>query len=495
MATPVYSSTFGTQATGMDLAIELRSTQDLAFVGQKVPLVAQVTHTGITNGRADVSLWLNDKQLGRASADLAGTEPATVQFSVSQESVGVYCYEVRVDPLPGEITPANNSSSYLLRVVDKPVRVLLLEGKPYWDSKFFMRTLAKVPAVELEAVVRLTDGRLFHRTLARGADPAATRPSPSTQPARQESWQTLTSADELLAKSAVLKGYQIIVLGRDTEAFLTDAAVSNLQNWISREGGSLLCYRGPPTAQANDRLARLLPVKWTRGNETRFRLRLTDEGKDLRWLPSEDQDSDRGLLSALPSLATNARLDRTKPLARILASAISSTSAQESPAVIYQRYGSGRVVVIEGAGMWRWAFLAPQYQQQDQVYDSLWHSLLRWTISGVSLLPGQNVALRCESISFGPAESATATLLVREELSKSQLSTVELLRQGKQIKQVAVAASGNAPGMYRVDFGKLAEGHYEARVTGAAADDSAARTAFDVRSVGQEQLNLKARPT
>ena len=64
-----------------------------------------------------------------------------MRFRVSQDKPGVYRYEVRAGPLPGEVSRSNNTAPLLLRVVDKPIRVLLLEGKPYWDAKFLMRTL------------------------------------------------------------------------------------------------------------------------------------------------------------------------------------------------------------------------------------------------------------------------------------------------------------------------------------------------------------------
>jgi len=44
--------------------------------------------------------------------------------------------------------------------VDQPVRVLLLEGKPYWDTKFLVRHLVADPSVALTSVVQLAEGRL-----------------------------------------------------------------------------------------------------------------------------------------------------------------------------------------------------------------------------------------------------------------------------------------------------------------------------------------------
>src|SRR5207244_2789081 len=99
----------------------------------------------------------------------------------------------------------------------------------------------------------------------------------------------------------------------------------------------------------------------------------------------------------------------------VLATSVAQATGDGSPVVAYQPYGSGRVVVVEGAGMWRWAFLPPQYQQYEEVYGSLWHSLLRWLVSSAGLLPGQQLALRADKVSFSTTEPATATLLVRED--------------------------------------------------------------------------------
>ena len=113
-------------------------------------------------------------------------------------------------------------------------------------------------------------------------------------------------------------------------------------------------------------------------------LALTDRGQDMEWLPSgDDGQRSPAALAGMPSLAMATVIDSARPLAVVLAQS-SNPDGTQTPAVVYQPYGSGRVAVIEGSGMWRWAFLAPQYQQQESVYTSLWHSLMRWLTSGAS---------------------------------------------------------------------------------------------------------------
>ena len=180
MASPIYTRTFGGDAGGFDLG------DRTSFAAGYFVYWAE----GIGDG-AGHACWFGG-QPGRMSCCFrtARKSPASrricrrigrgeVHFWVSQEKSGVYPYEVRVEPLPGEMTQANNAASYLLRVIDEPIRVLQLEGKPYWDSKFLMRTLAAVPAVELDSAVRIADDRIVWRTLRQSGDE-----SPATQPAK-----------------------------------------------------------------------------------------------------------------------------------------------------------------------------------------------------------------------------------------------------------------------------------------------------------------------
>jgi hypothetical protein len=490
----------------MDVAVEIRSPQDLSFVKQKVPLTVRLNPTGVGNAKTDVVLLQQQKEVARRTVQLSPTGPSDVHFMIAQDQPGLYSYEIRATPLAGEVSQANNSASYLLRVVDEPIRVLVLEGKPYWDSKFLTRTLAADPAVALDLIVRMTDNRFIRRTLSKASevDPSAKRdPQKAGDPSRTETWKILPQVTDLLNSGEQLKGYQIVVLGRDAEVFLTDAAVTNLQNWVSQEGGSLVCYRGAPEAQIGQKLAKLMPVKWTPTRESRLRVKLTEQGKDLQWIAGGGAGGAGvdATMAKMPMLASAAQVDSSKALAVVLATAVTAGGpgggGAEMPAIVYQPYGSGRVVCLEGAGMWRWAFLPPNLQQkeEEEVYGTLWHSLLRWLISGSNLLPGQKMTLRTDKVSFNTTEAATVTLLTREEGAAASLPEVELSADGGA-KMVAVkpVPAGDEPGTYRVNFGKLPEGRYQARIAGAAGEDSGAKTAFDVKLVGEEQLNLAARP-
>lgn len=493
MDAPIFTRTFGGDARQADLAVDLRSAQDLAIIGQRSPITAQITNAGFNSARAVVTLLRDGTEVSKKTIDLAGGSSAEVHFSVSHDAPGVFPYEVRVEPTPGETARSNNSAAYVLRVVAEPVRVLVLEGKPYWDNKFFLRTLMSDQAVAIDSVVRLTESRMLRRVLTHKPSGAKDEKALAT---RDDAWTIVSDPKELLASAERLRTYQIVVLGRDSEPFLGKEAIANLQDWIADEGGSLVCYRGAPTSSENESLARLMPVKFSPGNRSgeRFRLTLTESGEKAEWLRSTDEGSIASLVAAMPSLTTSSVIDAAKPLAVTLANSVSKDNTQ-SPAVVYQPYGSGRVVIIEGAGMWRWAFLPPKFDQQEGVYLKLWHSMLRWLTSGAKLQPGQKYNLRADKVRFGSTEPATVTVLARENIGQANLPAVELSIEGATEKKPFVAStSGDEVGVFRVSFGALPEGRYRAQLAGAREEDASAHVVFEVRSFDREQLDLRARP-
>jgi hypothetical protein len=484
---PVYAVPLGGAAEIRDVALELHASQDLAFVGQQTPVVVSVSQTGMPGVRTLITLLQDGKELQRQEVTI--DKAATVRFSVVGDRPGLSSYQVRAAVAPGEATELNNRALFLLRTVQEPIRVLLLEGKPYWDAKFLMRTLAADPLVEVQSVVRVAERRLVRQRVAStrpSSAPAAaagnSQPASAPAlagPAKQQQWAVAAGPGEVLADRAALSKVGVVILGREADVFLTDTAVANLRDWLSRDGGCLLCYRGSPVVQMNERLARMLPVTWTAGPETRFPLGLSDRGRELRWLSDV-----AGEAASLPLLATSA-VGRTKPLATVLAA-----TPSDLPLWTYSHYGLGRVVMIEGAGMWRWSFLPNESAARDPVYSTLWHNLLRWLLSGQTLLPGEKLALRSQKVRFSSSEPAVVLLQAREA-EAAGVPAVQLIEDGGAKGTAIVPAPvKDEPSAYRAVFGQLKPGHYRVRTQGAAAVE----TVFEVVSGLEERLELNARP-
>ena len=503
MAAPVYAKTIGGPAVVNDLEVSLGQPQKLAFVGQRVPLVVSLRQRGSLGTKTAVSLLRGKEVVERRDVALKPDDAVEEVFYVSQDKCGLYRYDVRAEALPKESVAVNNSAPLLLRVIDQPVRVLLLEGKPYWDTKFLVRTLASDPSVELTCVIQIAEGRLLRRVIPR-PEPAAEGKQPPSPPAHLpkgegsdkpspagEQWKIESDPGKLLADAKSLASYQIVILGRNAEVFLTDDALATLRRWLAEGEGSLVCFRGPPTAQVGERLGELMPFRWEPAPETRFGVQLAGPAKAMHWLPPAKDGGNP--LAELPSLASASRPEAVKALSTVLATGVGGDPKQSPPVITYHPVGTGRVVVVEGAGMWRWAFLPPDRQKQEEIYGTIWQSLLHWLSTHVGLLPSQRMALRTDALTFTTDENAMATLLVREwsgDPPRVELSGEAL----EKPRTFACVPHGNYPGQYQVGMGRLTEGRYDLRVLGVDADDLSSRAAFDVRGRMAERLDVRAQP-
>ncbi|MGL1608745.1 hypothetical protein ACSTHC_00300, partial [Vibrio parahaemolyticus] len=72
------------------------------------------------------------------------------------------------------------------------------------------------------------------------ADAAEDDKSKPTSPADlpvTESWRVIIDGREVLEERSVLGSFQVVVLGRESESFVSEAAADNLRDWVGTESG------------------------------------------------------------------------------------------------------------------------------------------------------------------------------------------------------------------------------------------------------------------
>jgi hypothetical protein len=301
-----------------------------------------------------------------------------------------------------------------------------------------------------------------------------------------------------LEQMETLEQYRVVILGRDAEAFLTDRGLDNLSEWINNKGGCLVCSRGEPARLKNPKLAALLPVQWSEQIEARFRTKISQYGFDSAVFDSLTLDGDP--LGLLPSLSTAGKPITRSGLPQVLLQSVSDSTGKAIPVVTYQSMGAGQAIVVEGAGMWRWAFLAPQYADKERIYATLWQSLVQWIISQQELMPGQLVSIRPDRATFLTGDKATATLLVRDpnafmDANGTMNLAVLLYREDSALpKRYSPIPIADQKNMYRIDFGSVDVGYFAAQVVGGDDEKVLAETAIEVRDPWFEKLEADARP-
>ncbi|MFO1063020.1 MAG: vWA domain-containing protein [Pirellulales bacterium] len=517
LATPIYTVTLGHDVGMKNMSIAARAPRMIAFPDAPTAISAKLGHNGLAGLTTEVTLLKDDQPIETKRVRLADDPNQEVRFVLKDGATEpLERYRVTATEVAGEATVADNQTSILVQRLEAPIGVLLLEGKPYWDSKFLTRNLGGDPVVELTSVVQLGPKRFLRKKIPRTLNSLTAADSPSVnadasldssnsgnadaaQEPAAENWEIERDLESPLESPELLEQYRMVVLGRDADVYLTEKAVANIRNWVSRSGGCLLCARGAPSDHINNKLAEMLPVRWTESVDVRFRTQITRFGMDTAVFDPLVTD---GLdpLGTLPSLATSAVVKPRAGLPQVLVQGVTDIEGGSVPVVTYQPFGTGQAIVVEGAGMWRWAFLPPQHASKDKIYSTLWQSLIQWVISQQDLMPGQKVGIRSDRAVFLAGDRVTASVVLRDvsqfqdESGRLDLAVLLQSVDGSLPKRFSIAPAGDDEELYQVDFGSLDVGNYTAQVVQGSKDTVIALTPIEVRDPWFESLEVDARP-
>ncbi len=504
---PIYTVTLGKQVGSQNLSLAARSPRMIAFADHPLSIKVRVGHSGLEGESTQVALMQGNEIVQTRTVRLGKESNQEIRFVMDRPpEQRLTRFRIMATPIAGEATELDNQSSVLVQRLDEPIGAILLEGKPYWDSKFLAANLGTNPTMQLTSLIRVSDKRFLRKKYPR---PELKKPDPSSTKDEPEidiraavenvatDWMILDQLESPLEDMETLEQYRVVILGRDAEVFLSPRGLQNLMEWINTKGGCLVCSRGEPVRIANAKLNAMLPIEWSEQAESRFRTKISQYGFDSAVFDSLTMEGDP--LSQLPSLSTANKPTPRLGLPQVLLQSISDATGKNIPVVTYQPVGSGQTIVVEGAGMWRWAFLAPQFADKEKIYATLWQSLVQWIISQQDLMPGQSVAIRPDRATFLTGDKVTASLLVRDrerflDANGKPNCAVLMYRDEASLPKRFVPIPTEQPEMFRVDFGALDVGYFTATVVQGDKEETLAETAIEVRDPWFEKLEADSRP-
>jgi hypothetical protein len=368
---PLWTWTLGGPVPKRDLWIETASAEALAFSGAEVQLTATLRQTGYPNRSFKVDLLKDDKVIATKEVTPDAGGAARVTLSVTAPEEGEQRYVFRVPPEPEQADTSRNERAVFVRSVGRQVRVLVAEGEPSWDTKFLVQSLKRNPKVDLTAVYRLNAQRRVAVLSATNGE--------------------MRSEQDLFPRTAeAMNAYDVIVLGRQVDAFFDNNTEALLTDFVGRRGGSLVFARGKAYGGRFPALAKFEPVAWGGGADAAVKLRPTEAGREHPIFDLGAAGTLEELLDRLPALDQAGATLGEKPLAVVLAGA----QEPDGPILVaYQRYGQGKALSLNAGGLWRWSFRETGQEESEAAYQRFWVSLLQWLLGGSQFLPGADVAL------------------------------------------------------------------------------------------------------
>jgi hypothetical protein len=291
------------------------------------------------------------------------TPSANVPITFPPAEVGRWEISVHVDVRPGEFRTDDNRASVVVEVVDRKSKVLLIAGASGREYQFLRSVLFRDKTVDLS--VWLQPGR----------------PGVSQDAAR-----LLTKFPE---ERADLFAYDVIVAVDPDWRAIGDQGIRNLTDWIATQSGGVILVAGPsywtklppdsPVVAISPVVPRRSVLETSNAPSTELHpIVFTPEGEATRSLALDDDlNASKKSWSEFAGVFWTAAVERLKPGARLLASAMDAPSRNQNsgdggvPLIASQFFGSGRVLYLGAGEFWRLRRI------DERLYERFWTQLVR----------------------------------------------------------------------------------------------------------------------
>lgn len=363
---PVYTVGIGAEQTGQDVEIEDVVVADRALAGSRLGAIVKVSQRGYAGRTTTLTVRDGEQQLLGSRAVTFGrdgeVQALNVLFNIGP--AGAKPLRFALDPLPGEVSTANNAVTRLVNVEQRPRRILYFEGEPRWEYKFIRRAAGDDPMIQLVCLLRTTENKIYRQGVSDPEELASGFPK---------------QAEELF-------GFDGLIIGSVDAGYFTPEQQQLIRDFVDRRGGGLLLLGGRKSlsdgvwagSKVADAIPLILPSSHTTFHRDPATVSLAPAGVDsVITRLVDDPAKNVQVWKKLPYLMDYEDPGRPKPGALVLANM--RAGGHEMPLLVTESYGRGRTAVLATGGTWRWQMSLPL---GDKSHDLFWQQLLRWLVTG-----------------------------------------------------------------------------------------------------------------
>jgi len=317
----------------------------VAQVNSAVAINAFLAASGEKGNSMKVALRVDDQIVD--ARDVVADQDAfstKLTFLYTPSEAGEKKVRVSVETVDGEFDASNNALDTLLRVTQKDLRILYIEGKLRWDYTFLRRALAQIPGAHFQTANLFAD--------------AAGGPGPRPEQ---------------------VKDFNVVIVGDVRAASLTRPFIDALDQAVRERETGLLFLAGPSNLASDagwrdTPMEAILPFELDGSkppDESPTLVRLTSQGLSHFAVALErDMGVNMKTWQQMPKLEAVARVGQIKPGGFTLA-----TTDADQPLLVTQTYGKGRVLAFLAETAWKWALESDESAER---YRRFWHQCVLW---------------------------------------------------------------------------------------------------------------------
>jgi hypothetical protein len=470
---PVYPVPIGL-ADPDDVSIRNIVMQEVAFSGDKVPIRVQIRSKGYEKRSASITVRLNGRSVATRRVKLAGgLQFEDIFFNVDIHEKGAAQVEIAIEPFSDEATAENNVVTRSVRVVNEKINVLCIEGSARWEYRYLRAMLKRDPRIDATFIATRAGA-----AIARDSEEYIAR----FPEGREEAFK-----------------YDLVILGDVDAEFFAGDEFLRLEELVRDRGGSLLMLCGArfsPTSYAGTPVEKMLPVRfepegeWEDVDDAVFPM-LTPEGRGSLVMTLEtDQEENDNVWSRVAPLDRIPPLLGARPGATVLTT-LSNSGGQGDryPLVAWQRYGTGKCMMIGSDRLWLLRF-----KTGDKYHWRVWSQCIQFLT--LSRLMGEHKRIRLETDRAiypvdGQVQLYAHLLDDRYEpimQAGFEVRVIPLDVAGAPPQRTALRPDTAHPGLYEGFFSPTRAGRY--RVESSSGDRALSNTTeFQVTDVEPEMAN------
>lgn len=134
---PVFTLGLGDTIPSRDISIKSVNSNAVAYQGNQFPVEVVIEQEGYEGREKVITIGLRGEVLERRNF----TDEAKLNFVLDAEEAGLARYSIRIAPLEGETSTANNSSDFYVDVIEGKERILIASPAPHPDISAIRRAL------------------------------------------------------------------------------------------------------------------------------------------------------------------------------------------------------------------------------------------------------------------------------------------------------------------------------------------------------------------
>jgi hypothetical protein len=446
---PLYTVGIGDTSEPRDLIVTRVVANQLVYSDIESPVDVTLKSSGYGGERVQIRLLQGTTELARQLVTLeAGTREYTVTLRYLPHGEGSVRYTVQADVLPDELTPENNRSMFVARILKSKLRVVVLGGSPGPDVTLVGQTLREEKSFDLHVFTQRLPSGFYEGLLTRSSLDSADCLLFIGYPTQS----TPASSFQLAADAVIQQQKPLFILAGQRVDYEKLRLLGSIVPFSVDVFGPTEQYVSPQAVEA-ERLHPLVTLDRQDGTE---------------------------IWKRLPPLFRNLALFKARPESRTLVVARGENPSVNDPLILIRSVGKQKSFAITAYGLWRWRLMVQGDPPTQDFLAAFLSGAIKWLTAPedsrpVRIVPTQDIFVRGEPAEFvgqvydqksSPVDDARITVSVASDggAAATQLrplgngryeGSVQGLAEGEYTYRATAEAAGSVIG---TDNGKLTVG-------------------------------------